>query len=184
MRLKSILKEIDKIIELWKGTPKEKEKALVKLAQLRNRIALKVQEQERKQSNTTAHELAKWYYKLWDGKIPEGNFGRVVKVFASLLEEFKLSEEEIKETYNWWLQLKEENVPPQLRKKYSIVLIDREVRSITDMRGRLRYVRGLMKKIQNTSSGWVSEEFQHDDIYGKGVVSAEELWDEENELPF
>ena len=152
MRVKTILKELDKVLELWeKGA---KVQALERLYRLRNKLAQKLEEEKGK--NPTAYNLAKWYYGLWEGKIPEGNFPRTVIAFRKLLESAKLSEEEIKETYLWWLNLKKEDVPKYLYKTYSIVLTDKETRSITDMAGKLRYVRGLKNELEGKS--WTSPE--------------------------
>jgi len=183
MRLKTILRELDRALELYANG--KKAKALRLIVELRNRIELKVKEDEEKQKekNPAAHELARWYYGLWSGKIPEGNFARVVNVFKSLLEEFKLSEEEIKETYRWWLGLNKEEVPKNLRSIYNIVLGEKETRSITDFRGKLRYVKALKKELEENPGGWVSPENRHDESKYR-VINADELWSEDDKLPF
>jgi hypothetical protein len=168
MRLKTVLKELDRILELF--SQGRKAKAVELLYQLRNRIELKIKEEEEKEKskNPIAHSLAKWYYGLWEGRIPEGSFARAVNTFKTLLEEFKLREEEIKETYLWWLNLGKEEVPQNLRKTYNIVLGERETRSITDFKGKLRYVKALKKELGERD--WVSEEFKHsEDTYGRNV---------------
>ncbi len=156
MKLKTILKELDKALQLWeKGA---KVQALERLYRLRNRIAHKVQEEQERQEgkNSTAGKLADWYYGLWQGKIPEGNYGRVVNVFKDLLERYKLPEEEIKETYLWWLNLDKDRVPKYLYKTYSIVLTDRQTRAITDFRGKLRHIKGLKNELEGGT--WTSPE--------------------------
>ena len=169
MRLKTILKELDRALELYQQG--KKAKALKLIVQLRNRIELKLKEEEEKQKekNPRAHELAKWYWGLWNGKIPEGNFPRAVNVFKSLLEDFKLSEEEIKSAYRWWLSLKKEEVPPNLQKTYSIVLTEKETRSITDFKGKLRYVMGLRREMEGVRE-WGET---------RGREYYQRLWDEE-----
>ncbi len=171
MRPKTILKELDKALQLWeKGS---KTQAIEVLYRLRNKIAYKLQEE--KEKNPTAKRLAGWYYGLWEGKIPEGNYGRVVNVFKTLLEEHKLTEEEIKETYLWWLKLKKEEVPKNLHRTYSIVLTDRETRAITDFRGKLRHIRGLKNEMEGLSQEWGET---------RGKEYYDNLWQEGDELPW
>lgn len=150
MKTKTILNKIDEVLKLWQGNQKQKEKAVKKLVELRNRIALKLQEEEKKEMNKSpvAYNLAKWYYGIHSGQIPEGNFGRVVNVFKELIEEFKLQEEDIKETYQWWKDLDVEDLPYYMKKNYSIILTAPETRSITDFKGKLRYIKGLKREIQ------------------------------------
>jgi len=65
MRLKTIYKEIDSVVEaLLHGDPKKKQKAVKKLVELRNRLRFELQKEEEKQKekNPQALELAKWYY--------------------------------------------------------------------------------------------------------------------------
>ncbi len=164
MRLKTILKELDKTLQLWERGSKVQ--AIEALYRLRNKIAHKLQEE--KEKNPTAKRLADWYWGLWEGKIPEGNYGRVVNVFKVLLEEYKLSEEEIKETYLWWLSLKEEEVPRDLYKTYSIVLTDRETRAITDFKGKLRYIKGLKNRIEGEEWGETRGKDYYDSIWQEG----------------
>jgi len=134
MRLKTILNELDKALELWeKGA---KVQALEKLYRLRNRIAQKLE--------------------------------RVVNVFKDLLERYGLSEEEIKETYTWWLNLKKEEVPKHLYKTYSIVLTDRQTRAITDFRGKLRHIKGLKNELQERS--WTSSEYERGQDYYRRLI--------------
>jgi len=47
MRTKTILKNIEQVLKLWQGNKEEKQKAIKKLVELRNRLALKVQEEEK-----------------------------------------------------------------------------------------------------------------------------------------
>lgn len=187
MRTQTIIKELDKVIKLWEGDKKQKQKAVKKLVQLRNRLALKLQEEQKKQldKNPTAFNLFRWYYGIWDGKIPEGNAGRAVNAFKQLIEEFKLDPEEIKELYLWWKELEEKDVPNDLKRLYSIVLTDKETRSITDFKGKLRYIKGLKNSLQQTT-GWVSDEYKHDESqYGVSIVDIEEIQldEEEEDVP-
>ncbi|HIQ48044.1 MAG TPA: hypothetical protein EYH58_00200 [Aquifex aeolicus] len=185
MRLKTILKELDTIIELLKGDVKKKQRAVRKLIDLRNKVALKVQEEEEKEKNKNpkANELARWYYGLWNKKIPEGNFGRVVNVFKSLLEEFSIPEEEIKQLYIWWLNLKKEEVPKNLRAIYNIVLGEKETRSITDFKGKLRYIKGLKRELEEgDSKTWTSPEHERGTEYYQKLI--ERKLAEEEKLPF
>jgi len=72
MRLRTILKEIDKILTLWQGDIESKEKALLELAKLRNRIYVKVREEEEKKGHgNKLRHLMGWYLSLWDNKPPE-----------------------------------------------------------------------------------------------------------------
>ena len=163
MKTKTILKQIDDILALWKGDKKKKQKAVKKLVELRNRLALKVQEEEKRQlsKNPTAYNLFRWYYGLWNKQIPEGNAGRAVNVFKELLEEFKLPEEEIKELYSWWKELDKDELPFYIKKGYSIILTAPETRSITDFKGKLRYIKGLKREIQeNLHKQGMSEEYK------------------------
>ena len=133
------------------GDPKKKQKAVKKLVELRNRLRFELQKEEEKHPQTL--ELAKWYYGIWDGKIPEGNFGRVVKTFKELLEAFKLSEEEIKALYTWWLNLDKNEVPKRFWRIYGIVRGEKETRSITDdFKGKLRYIKGLKKELEGSAT--------------------------------
>ena len=183
MKLKTILKELDTIIELLKGDVKKKQRAVRKIIDLRNKIALEIQKEQEKEKNKNpkAHELAKWYYGLWNGKIPEGNFGRVVNIFKSLLEEFQMTEEEIKGTYRWWLSLNKEEVPKELWKVYNIVLGEKETRSITDFKGKLRYVKALKKELEESSKRWTSSEYERGTDYYEKLI--EEKLKEEEESP-
>ncbi len=155
MRSKTLLKKIDKVLSLLKSTsPQERQKAFKTLLEIRNSISKKIEEEAQKlqNSNPQAAKLARWYYGLWEGKIPEGVFSRVVKTFKELLEEFKLSEEEIKELYLWWLELEKETVPRKLQKTYNLVLVEKEARSITDFKGKLRYIKALKRELESDSS--------------------------------
>ena len=175
MRLKTIYKEIDAVVEaLLHGDPKKKQKAVKKLVELRNRIQFELQKEEEKQKekNPQALSLAKWYYGIWDGKIPEGNFGRVVKTFRELLEAFKLPEEEIKELYTWWLNLDKNEVPKRFWRIYGIVLGERETRSITDFKGKLRYIKGLKKELEGSATPEWGE--THGDELYKFLFGSEE----------
>ena len=187
MRLKTVLKEIDKILELYNQSDKnKKKKAIVRLIELRNRIALKVQEEEKKKENKNPDvaELTKWYLEIWEKKIPEGNISRAGKVFKELLESFSLSVEDIKETYSWWIKLKKEDVPYNLRKTYSIILTAKDTRSITDFKGKLRYIKGLKKELEGNQNRWVSDKFRYsDDTYQSKVISADEI-DVDDDIPF
>jgi len=184
MKTKTILNKIDEILTLWSGSKKQKQKAVKKLVELRNRLALKLQEEEKKEANKNpvAYNLSKWYYGIWDKQIPEGNFGRVVNVFKELLEEFKLTEEDIKETYQWWKSLDIDDIPYYMKKNYSIILTAPETRSITDFKGKLRYIKGLKREIQ--------EKLQKDGIsenYKKPPEEynlPEELTFDDEDIPF
>jgi len=187
LRLKTILKEIDKVLELYNQPDKNKKrKAIIRLIELRNKIALKVQEEEKKKSdkNPDVAELVRWYSDIWKKQIPEGNIARIGKVFKELLESFNLSVEDIKETYSWWLGLKKEDVPSNLRKTYSIILTAPDTRSITDFKGKLRYIKGLKRELEGNQKKWVSDKFQHsDETYQPNVMSADEI-DEDDDIPF
>ena len=187
MRLKTVLKEIDKVLELYNQPDKnKKKKAIVRLIELRNKIALKVQEEERKKGkkNPDVSELVKWYLEIWNKQVPEGNIARIGKVFKELLESFNLSVEDIKETYIWWLELRKEDVPSNLRKTYSIVLTVPDTRSITDFKGKLRYIKGLKRELEGNQKKWVSDKFKHsDNTYQSKVMSADEI-DEDDDVPF
>jgi len=184
MKLKTILKELDTIIELLKGDTKKKQRAIRKIIDLRNKVALEIQKEEERarNKNPKAQELARWYYGVWEGKIPEGNFGRVVNVFRSLLEEFQMTEEEIKETYRWWLNLRKEEIPKNLKSIYNIVLGEKETRSITDLRGKLRYVKALKKELEENSKNWTSAEYERGTEYYEKLI--ERKLKTEGDLPF
>jgi hypothetical protein len=167
MRPKTLLKKLDEVLSLLKSSkPEDRQKAVLTLIQLRKTLSQKLEKEENKRENPAAAELAKWYYGLWEGKIPEGVYPRVVKTFKELLEEFKLPEEEIKNLYLWWLKLEKETVPKKLQKTYNIVLVDKEARSITDFKGKLRYIKALKRELESDSSltgEW--GETHDDDIY-------------------
>lgn len=186
MKTKTILNKIDEVLTLWKGNQKQKEKAIKRLVELRNRLALKLQEEEKRQANKNpaAHNLAKWYYGIHNGKIPEGNFGRAIKVFKELLEEFQLQEEEIKQLYTWWKDLDIDDLPYYVKKNYSIILTAPETRSITDFKGKLRYIKGLKREIQEKlQKDGMSEEYKKSQ---EEYELPEELTfnDDEEDVPF
>jgi len=182
MRTQTLIKKIDEVLKLWQGNKKQKEKAVKKLVEIRNRLALKLQEEQKKEAskNPTAYNLTKWYYGIWNGQLPEGNFGRAVNVFKELLEEFKLTEEEIKQLYLWWKNLDREQVPANAKKQYSIILTAPETRSITDFKGKLRYIKGLKRELEN--QGWISEEYKHnEETYGSSIVDVDQIINNQDE---
>jgi len=168
MRSKTLLKKLDSVIALLKSpSPQERQKAFKTLLEIRNGISKKIEEETQKlqNSNPQAAKLARWYYGLWEGKIPEGVFSRVVKTFKELLEEFKLSEEEIKELYLWWLELEKETVPRKLQKTYNLVLVEKEARSITDFKGKLRYIKALKRELEDNPLTGEWGTTHEDDLY-------------------
>jgi len=95
-------------------------------------------------------------------------------------EEFGLPEDEIKELYQWWKQLDKRQIDRKFQKQYSIILTAPETRSITDFRGKLRYIKGLKRELEGNK--WVSNQFRHsDDVYGKSVIDADQLINEDEE---
>lgn len=170
MRLKTIIKELDEILQM---IDRRDRKFIERIRQLKLRLELK-QEEEAKEygRNPSVYPLTKWYISLWEGKIPEGNMGRVAKVFKELLEDFKIETDEIKELYQFWLEL--EDVPAKLKKQYAILLTAKETRGIVDFRGKLRFIKGLKRELEG--SGWVSKEFKHpEDNYSKNIIDADDL---------
>lgn len=186
MKVKTILKQIDDVLALWRGDKKKKQKAIKKLVELRNRLALKVQEEEKRkkleEKIPPVNQLVGWYIKIWQGKIPEGHPGRAGIVFKELLKNYKLSEEEIKDVYLWWIKLHKENVPKKLQNTYSIVLTHPDTRSITDFKGKLRYIKGLKRELEeNSPKKWTSPENERgDDFYKKAI---KELTQEDENFP-
>lgn len=180
MRIKTILKTVDEVIYLWQGDKKQKQKAVKRLIELRNRLALKVQEEEKRkkleEKIPPVNQLVGWYIKIWQGKIPEGHPGRAGAVFKELLKNYKLSEEEIKDVYLWWIKLHKEDVPKKLQNTYSIVLTHPDTRSITDFKGKLRYIKGLKRELEESQSKkWTSPENERGlDYYLKAVEQEEE----------
>lgn len=188
MRTQTLIKKLDEILKLWQGNENQKKKAVKKLVEIRNRLIVELQEKEKKElsKNPTAYNLFRWYYGQWDGKVPEGNAGRAVNVFKELLEEFKLPEEEIKELYSWWKNLDTKQVPNHLKRQYSIILTAQETRSITDFKGKLRYIKGLKRELE-ASQGWVSEEYKHsEDQYGSSIVDVDKVinGEDDEDVPF
>ena len=73
MRLKTIYKEIDRIYQLFLS-PKvsDRREALVKLANLREKLRQKVEEKTVKPSKgKQVQGLLSWYLRVWDGNPPE-----------------------------------------------------------------------------------------------------------------
>lgn len=174
MRLKTIIKELDEILQM---IDRRDRKFIERIRQLKSRLELKQQEEEAKEygRNPAVYPLIKWYASVWEGKIPEGNIGRVAKVFKELLEDFKIETEEIKELYQFWLSL--ENVPKNLEKRYSIILTAKETRSIADFKGKLRYIKGLKRELENSGSKWTSKENERGiDYYLKPEEEEPEWW--------
>ena len=193
MRYKTILKEFNKIEQLLNAKDKaKKEKGFKALRELKSKISYKVKEEEQKKlnQNPDVHNLSRWYYGLWNGKIPEINYSRASKTFKELLEEGNLDKEEIKELYYWWLNLDEEKITDnKLKFKYSIILTGKNSRSIIDFKSKYRYIKDLKAELEKSQKGWISEEYKHDEsIYGKSVLDADQIAQpiEENDedIPF
>ena len=74
MRLKTILKELDKVLETLRSveTKEDYARAIKKLLQLRARIEEKIKREEAgKSAGKKLQHLMGWYLNLWEGKPPE-----------------------------------------------------------------------------------------------------------------
>jgi|GEM_PF-1816562 len=109
MRIKTIYKEIDKIYSLFLS-PKtsDRREALVRLANLREKLKAKVEEREKPQKGNgkQIQGLLSWYLKVWNNNPPEylrhspkvAN-GAIAKNLKELLEIYGGDENRLKEEY-------------------------------------------------------------------------------------
>jgi len=108
MRIKTIYKEIDRIYQLFLSpATSDRREALVRLANLREKLRQKVEEKEVKPSKgKQVQGLLSWYLRVWNNNPPE--YLRMAKKTANsaiaknlkeLLEVFEGNEEKLKEEY-------------------------------------------------------------------------------------
>jgi hypothetical protein len=109
MRIKTIYKEIDKIYSLFLSPkPSDRQEALVRLANLREKLKVKVEEKEKpkKGNGKQIQGLLSWYLRIWNGKPPEhlkhsprvAN-SAIAKNLKELLEIYGGDENRLKEEY-------------------------------------------------------------------------------------
>ncbi len=133
MRLKTIYKEIDKIYFLFLS-PKtsDRREALVRLANLREKLKAKVEEREKPKSGNgkQIQGLLSWYLRVWDGKPPEylkhekATANRAIaKNLKELLGIYGGDEEALKRDY---LEFKEAD-PKRLKWEQKRLLWDRGI---------------------------------------------------------
>jgi len=108
-------------------------------------------------------------------------WGEIIGKAKRLLEKYEL--EEAKELYRWWYELNEEEVPKELKYTFSTLLIPRQARTLLDFYHKYPKVKALREKLKEIPKSWVSPENKHDESKYK-VVNADELWDEDDKLPF
>jgi len=108
MRIKTIYKEIDRIYQLFLSpATSDRREALVRLANLREKLRQKVEEKGGKTSKGKQIQgLLSWYLRVWNNNPPE--YLRMAKKTANsaiaknlkeLLEVFEGNEEKLKEEY-------------------------------------------------------------------------------------
>ena len=125
MRLKTIYKEIDKIYSLFLSpATSDRREALVRLANLRERLKAKVEEKGGKTSKGKQIQgLLSWYLKVWNGNPPEylkhskkvAN-GAIAKNLKELLEIYGGDENRLKEEYLEFKNLNKDRVKWDLKR--------------------------------------------------------------------
>ena len=125
MRLKTIYKEIDRIYQLFLS-PKtsDRKEALVRLANLREKLRQKVEEKETKPSKGKKIQgLLSWYLRVWNNNPPEylkhpkqvANRA-IAKNLKELLEIYGGNENRLKEEYLEFKNLQKDRVKWELKK--------------------------------------------------------------------
>ena len=125
MRIKTIYKELDKIYSLFLS-PKssDRKEALVRLANLREKLRQKVEEKETKTSKGKQIQgLLSWYLRVWNGNPPEylkhekATANRAIaKNLKELLGIYEGNEEALKRDYLEFKNLNRERVKWELKK--------------------------------------------------------------------
>jgi len=151
MRLKTIYKEIDKIYSLFLS-PKtsDRREALVRLANLREKLKAKVEEKETKPSNGKQIQgLLSWYLKIWNGNPPEylkhekATANRAIaKNLKELLGIYEGNEEALKRDY---LEFKNAD-PKRLRWEQKRLLWDRGIFNFRRVLSRWKQLREEERK--------------------------------------
>jgi hypothetical protein len=125
--LKSLLKDLEKIAkQIEEG---EIEKAYEKIWSLKLTVEeklKKIEKQKEEENKEELKELVDWYIRVWRDKgelPPESIKLNLIELRAFAKKKFKqllktLTEEEIKELYKFWIDLKEEALPKEIRYNY------------------------------------------------------------------
>jgi len=186
---RSIYKELRSIEELiTSGSKRSFVEAGLRLRKLIKELEKRIEEgNERSELGKKAQNFARFYVSLWRGEPPEGNtkerrvWGEIIGKAKRLLEKYEL--EEAKELYRWWYELNEEEVPKELKYTFRTVLIPRQARTLLDFYHKYPKVKALKEKLEEVSGGWVSPENRHDESKYR-VINADELWSDDDKLPF
>ena len=126
MRIKTIYKEIDRIYSLFLS-PKtsDRKEALVRLANLREKLKVKVEEKEtpKKGNGKQIQGLLGWYLRVWNGNPPEylkhekATANRAIaKNLKELLGIYEGNEEALKRDYLEFKNLNRERVKWEFKK--------------------------------------------------------------------
>ncbi len=171
MRLKSIYRELSEAIEIFKNlkTRQDYLKAVKKLIQLQKKIEVQLQKEEQKSGDTgkKLQHLMGWYLKLWGGRPPEflkfsnpkAIIGKHLKELIQIYERSGEDIETLKKDYEHFLETwKKGN------------------------RGILHF-RSVLPTIKQQNQDWVSPENRHEESKYR-VINADELWSEDDKLPF
>ena len=125
MRIKTIYKEIDKIYSLFLSSrPSDRKEALVRLANLREKLKAKIEEKESKPSKGKRIQgLLGWYLRVWNGNPPEylkhekATANRAIaKNLKELLGIYEGNEEALKRDYLEFKKFQKDRVKWELKR--------------------------------------------------------------------
>ncbi len=172
MRTKTILKELEEaLMLLGQGSKEGYLKGIDKLSKLKNRLALKVQEEEKKKGDSSKlRHLMGWYLNLWENKPPEALrfmqpnqiIGKHLKELIAIYEQNNEDIETLKKDYE------------EFKRTWK-----------TGDKGILHF-RSLLPQIKQKTKGFhMSPEAKRGvDYYLRQLENKEEIWDEGDELPW
>lgn len=170
MRLKTILKELEEALTLLgQGSKEGYLKGLDKLSKLKNRLALKVQEEERKKGDSSKlRHLMGWYLEIWGEKPPEALrfmqpnqiIGKHMKELIAIYERNGEDIEALKRDYE------------EFRRTWKI-----------GDKGILHF-RNALPQIKKKTGFHMSAESRRGVDYYLKQLEEEVNWDEDDQLPF